>query len=796
VRTPPRAVIGLLLALVPFAAQCQGRQGVYKTPSGASAAWSINENHTLIWDGKPYLPIGIRIDGTPGDVAAAKSAGIHDVIVDLPSNGVGWDETLSALNDAKINFLLRVDSIAPMAKGFAVEPQAYRITGITTPRTITVSLPGATSAFVILASRRDSSIASTGRVPVINGQLTYNAKPGGEIEHVLLVYPETSSLEQPDYWEAMDAHRDALLSSLKRHAPGAGLRGVVDPLGRTVGLPGRQLEFVPTSDYFHLEFRDILENRYHSLKTAMQTWSMGTNDLETFDDLARLVPLWQGSRGVPLLLDPKTNRTYPADIKHSAIWNDIIDAVNAAGARRFNRFVSAVRSVVNVPVVQEWAGWSAPYESATPTLDGVGMKAAGTGPQALIDTGSRATSSAARWAVPGWIPATDIDLGEADNAATQIPAVVDDLGSLGARAFFIRATSPKILKAVAAESDKRKEDVSLASASFKALFYPENATNPASPQKLPFNLWWLPSPADGNRIDLGTLFSGYRMQGPQGSMTVLWAKQPGRYRLRMTNPKTALFQSTDGHDPDPKLQKGGVDVNLTDMPLIITGANEIPIPDLALAETLFRFEFMMNMASKSLRDITEERIYFKDQVMAFDRNPGGSFPLMRLQLAHLGTKVGDVSIAEAEKCYETNFSEVDTDPGCSSGGALILHTPLPPEPGGYFAQFTVQPKSRSDQEVWLAASIPLERRGDLTVTVNGQVMILTGDPVGTYGDGFGWYKLGMTRLAGDPAKVRIQVNGPAASPIAIDVLVLTPRPFSPSGPTLPDPVVFPPLPKK
>lgn len=795
-RTPTRAVLGILLALVPLAAQSQGRQGVYKTSGGGSASWSINESHTLIWDGKPYLPIGVRIDGTPGAVTAAKAAGLRDVIVDLPANGAGWTETLAALNDAKINFLLRVDSLAPMAKGFAVEPQAYRITGITAPRTVTVALPGATSAFVVLASRRDSSIASSSRVPVVNGQLTYNAKPAGELEHVLLIYPETSSLEQPDYWETMDTHRDALLGSLKRHNLGAGLRGIVDPLGRTVGLPGKDFQFVPTSDYFHLEFRDYLENQYHSLKTAMQTWAMGTNDLETFDDLARLVPLWQGSRGVPLLLDPKTNKTYPADLNHSKIWRDMADAVNAAGARRFSRFVASVRSVADVPVVQEWAGWAVAYETNTPALDGVAMKAAGTGPQSLIDTASRASSSAVRWPTASWIPATDIDLGEGENTPAQIPAVVDDLGSLGARAFFIRASSPAVVKAVVAEADKRKDDVSLSSAPFKALFYPENATNPANPQKLPFSLWWLPCPLDGNRIDLGTLFYGYRMQSPKGNTVVLWAKNPGRYRLRMLNPKTVAFQATDGHDPDPKLTKGGVDVNLSDMPMVITGTNEIPIPDLALAETMFRFEFMMGMASKSMRDITEERIYFKDQVMAFDRNPGGSFPLMRMQLAHLASKVGDVSIAEGEKCYDTNFSQIETDPGCSMGGALVLHTPLPPEPGGYYAQFTMQSKSRSDQEVWLAASIPLERRGDVTVSVNGQVMLLTGDPVGNYGDGFGWYKLGVTKLAADPAKVRIQVNGPAASPIAIDAIVMTPRPFTPTGPDMPDAVIFPPMPKK
>lgn len=766
-------------------------------PAGGSGTpWSLNDNHTLVWGGKPYLPVGVQVDGSPGAVKAAKAAGIQDVVVDLPASGAGWDETLAALREADMRYLIRLDSLAPTAKGFAVEPQSYRITGITAPQTVTLDLPGATSAYVVLASRRDSSIASSARVPVVNGKITYEAKPGGEIEHVLLVYPETSSLVQPDYWEGMDVQRDTLLNSLRRHAPGPGLRGIVNPLGQTLGLPGRELEFVPTSAYFRMEFRDMLEKRYHAVKTVMQSWGMGTNDLETFEDLARLVPLWRGSRGVGLLLDPVTNKTYAAESKRSLVWADLAEAVNAAGVRRFGRYVSGVRMVANVPIVQEWAGWAAAYESSNSPLDGVGMRTLGTAPEAIVASGCRATSSICRWSTPGWLPATNVDLGAGENVAGQLTAVLDDVGSLGARGCFVRADSPEVMKAVAAEAAKRKDDVSLAAAHVQALYFPENALNPAFPQRLPFGLWWLPSPVDGNRIDLGTMFSGYRMTSQSGSVTVLWAKQPGRYKIRLANPKTVVFQATDGHNLDPKLAKDGVEVNLTDMPTIVTGTEEIPVPEISFAETLFRFDMMMDMATRSMRDITEERIYFKDYVNGFDRNPGGSFNQMRTQLVRLGAKVGNVAVVEIEKSPETNFSEVANVPGCSGGGALVLRTPIAPGPQGYFVEVTVPSKSRDEQEVWLSASIPLEKRHEITVSVNGQLLPLTGEPVGTYGDGYGWYKLGVTRLGGDPVKVRIMVSGAASAPIALDSLVLTPRPFKPLGPYPPDPIEFPPLPHK
>jgi hypothetical protein len=166
---------------------------------------------------------------------------------------------------------------------------------------------------------------------------------------------------------------------------------------------------------------------------------------------------------------------------------------------------------------------------------------------------------------------------------------------------------------------------------------------------------------------------------------------------------------------------------------------------------------------------------------------------MRGQLRVLGEKVGDTTILEAERSLDQNFSSATLLPGCSGGAALLLRTPIPPDSNGYYANFSFQVKTRVDQEVWLAAAIPPERRGEVQVTVNGQLMTITTAPVSLYGDGYGWYKLGVTRLSGGVAKARIQVNGAGSVPLGMDVLVLSPRPFIPDGVTLPDPIQFPTL---
>jgi hypothetical protein len=800
-----RPILAVALVLLTGLCYAQRRDGTYKPADGSATPWTINDHQTLIWAGQPYLPIGIRIDGTVAAVEAAKAAGISDVIVDLPASGVGWDEVFASLNKAKMRFLIRVDSLAPMAKGFAVEPQGYRITGLTKAQTVSVEIPGATSALVVLANKADGQIVTSERVPIVKGMLLYDAKPGAEVDHVLLIYPEMTSLEQPDFWEDLDSERDTLLGSLKRHAPGVGLRGIVNPMGRSLALPGRQPTFVPTSPYFRMEFRNYLEEKYKSVETLMKTWSISSSELAvlddqkkmiaTFDQFARLIPLWTQSRGVGAMLDPTTNKLYTCDNKRSKAWEDISSVINEAGDRRFSRLVPDVRGVADVPVIQDWLGWAAPYEARRPSVDGIGMRASGTTQSVLADSGSRATSSILRWTTRGWLVTTDLEIGSASDGPAQLPSVMDLLDSLGAKGIFVHADTPALVKAVAAEASKRSTDTSQSTSSPLPVFFPENAYNPAVPQRLPGGHWWLPCPADGDRLDLGSMFYAYRLKLDNGTVA-LWARKPGRYRIRMTNPKTAKFQTLDGSSPEPKFAKGGVEISLTEVPLLITGTDELPVPEAAFVETVARITTMIAVSQRSHQEIGEEQMSSHDLISAFDRNPGGSFDQLRKVYWRLVSRVAPYCWIEGERAADTNFSEVLTIPGCSGGEVLALRTLIPPTTAGFYAEYQVPVKTRADQDLWIAAKVPLERRGDISVAAGGQVMHLTGDPVSLYGSGFGWYKLGTTRFAGNLSKVRIQVDSPGNAEIAIDAILVTPDPFQPGGVVPPDPMNFQMIPTK
>jgi hypothetical protein len=773
-----------LLAAFSFAQQ---RDGIYRAPGAPAATWSINDHRTLMWNGLPYLPVGLRIDGTPEAIAEAFAKGVTDVIVELPASGVGWKEAFAELEAKGMRYLIALTSLAPTAYGMAVSPQAYRIEGIERPQPIMVRVPGASSALVALVLKRDGELQDLKRVPIIDGQLSYDANPKIELEHVVLIYPQMQSMAQPDYWDGLDGHRDRLLAALKHSPPGPGLRGIVNPLGNLINLASHNTRFVPTSTYFRYELAEYLESRYRNLRTVERVWAMRASDTESFEDLARLVPLWSGNRGVGQLWDPATEKLYAVDMKRSLIWQDIEAVLTRAAARRFSRLVAGIRGMADVPVVQEWAGWASPYEGQEPPVDGIGITSEGSSLSQIIEQGSRAASSIMRWRSRGWLVATDLDLTKAGDVVWHVPAVLDDCASLGARGWFFKTQHENVIQMLVQENAARSRHTWYAQTSPQPLFFPENALNPAVPRRLPGDGWWLPSPAAGNRVDLGNSFNAYRYgQGPD-AFFVLWTTgQPVRTRLRMLDPKVVQVRNIDGTDPAAKVVRGGLEVTITQSPMIITGTEELPIPEIALQETVAGFEKMAAAAAGARIETSQEVYSFRQHHGAFEKNPGGSFPMLRQMYHRMVFRLGTFYWLELEYAKDTTFSESVSMPGASNVGALVLATQLAARPEGYYANFTIPVRTQEEQEVWLAARIPADKRKDVKIIIGSQILRLDEAPISMYGPGFAWYRAGVTRLSGNNEQVRLVVDSPEGADMAFDVLLLHPGRFTPDGVRVPE----------
>lgn len=773
----------LLAAASLGSAQAPRREGSYAPKGGKAASWRIDDNHSLVWNDARYTPVGVRVDGTAAAVDAANAAGIKDLLIDLPL-GADWSGAIAAAEKNGQRYLIRLGSLAPGAAGVEIDPAAYRIAGVTGPKHLDIPLPGATDALVVVALLRDASIVTKEIVPVKDGRLVYDSHINAGLDNVILVYPRTESLELPDFWERLDGHRDTLLARLRGTPFGAGLRGIVDPLGRTATLPGREVHGVPTTPGFQAELAEVLERKYTTVANAMDAWSMGASSLSTgisgvngsmvlkttFLDLAHLVPLWGGSRGVSQLWDPGKNKFYNCSKDKSRIWEDIDEAIASAAARRVERLCDGIRRVVDVPIVQEWSGWAGLTEEREPPFDGVAARAAGVSPSELVNSTARTVSTAARWTTRGWLLATDVAVPAKDLAPS-----LDDLANLGLRAAFVDAEPKAVAPVATARTASAPPDLPI-----DALFFPENAANPAAVQRLPGGRWWLPTPEDGNRLDFGDSFYGYRMQTPKGSRVVMWARTPGRYLLRLVHPEQATFTTMDGTDPDPKKAKGGVTVTLGQIPVAIDGLNELPVPDVAYKETLDTFA-RLSAASESGRHVgTDAMFSFSQAADAFDVNPGGNFTEMRTQLRRFATLLSPVSWVEGEAAKDSTFSEVAPFPGASGDRALVLRATLPNE-DGYTAEYAVPVVNRNAVELWVAARLPEEHRRELEASVGGVTLIASEMPVSAYGAGFAWYHLGTTRLIGGISHVTLRLRSGVGTEAAIDSVVLAPPSWRPDG---------------
>lgn len=265
--------IALLLASLAFANAADAQSsGSYSAPGSEAQPWSINAAHALVWGGKPYLPVGIRASDA-GAIATCLQQGYRDLLIDLPANGMGWKAAISSLEDSKARYVISINSLAPPALGWAVDPESYRISGITKRREVHVSLPGATSVLAVTIIKRDGDVQRLERLKVNDGRLDYVVAPRTDLEHVLYLFPETASLETPDCWELLDRHRDSLLAAFRTSPPGKGLRGVVNPGGQAAPTLLSDPRFVPTSNYFRMEFRGFVESKYKNLETLQRAWA-------------------------------------------------------------------------------------------------------------------------------------------------------------------------------------------------------------------------------------------------------------------------------------------------------------------------------------------------------------------------------------------------------------------------------------------------------------------------------------------------------------------------------------------
>ncbi|MCL6624121.1 MAG: hypothetical protein K6T17_05820, partial [Fimbriimonadales bacterium] len=600
--------------------------------------------------------------------------------------------------------------------------------------------------------------------------------------YMVLFYPRVQQSELPDWWEGFSAFRDSLLYSLRQSPFGKGFRGLVSPLGSiSYSIPEG---IVPDSELFRLEFAAYLKGKYRDVDKLISAWNLTAGRLSSFEQASRLVALFSQGRGTDHLWDPLNDTLFPVLAKGGRYWDDLRAALHEASARRTRRLAEAIRRIVDVPVILEWRGWSLVYDTATPAGDGIGLRA-GSDEEDM----ARAASTVLSWNHRGWFLATEVPGKNRED----LLAILEQTADLGVKGWFVRWSPEMDWKEVSSILKTLTSQAAWLARVPRALFYPEGVRNPAFTTKLPGDVWWLPSPASGERLDFGDEYAGYRINAPYANMLVLWrTKSEARVRFRLTQASSVKVLYPDGSPLPIRARRDSLEFTLGTVPVVLLGVEESPAPEDMIQKAEADFADLERLARERGLDISEQRFVFADARRKLSRSPGESLRTMLDKLREVHKKLGSLIWIEGEQFEETNFSYIQENRSCSQGKQLVLETPLRPTQGDYFAKYRVRIPWDGDYEVWVAGSTDSALPTHLYVEISGLKLYFPNAPYAPYGSHSHWYRLGTVtfKRGGYDIFLRASPEGVGQGEwltFRLDALILAPPGYAPSAPRYPLP---------
>lgn len=404
--------------------------GCYREDSGVQHYWYVEDDHTLVWDGAPYIPHGGMFhtfrntrfsnlyerrkpyqDENKVALDAIQAAGFRDLYVnqDVGLHSPEWYQQsfVDELNQRGIQFGMQLTTGAKPIDAYPIyssETQGL-ITGvvgtdhklvITVPRIHLRSIllvPGANDgpAFEIPLERdlRDKNAvkseiiqAEISETTETTVKLTLPVNAGINTgKYYALVKERVESKRVSNVWETL-AETKKDLEWISRVDWGAGLRFFVDPVCNETGFNNNYEVQRVWSDSFNNEFAGWLKERYAAdLDILKERWALPKKSIRSFDEASRLIPLRNTDEarfGTQLLLvDPVSKIVYETTGGLGECYLDYSDAVRELYSYKNDEIARHIKSMVNVPVVLKrvtsWVGLEV-INRVPGGIDGLGLE--------------------------------------------------------------------------------------------------------------------------------------------------------------------------------------------------------------------------------------------------------------------------------------------------------------------------------------------------------------------------------------------------------------------------------------
>ena len=365
-------------------------EGQFTDSSNQKHSWQVNIAHALIWDGKPYLPVGSTFTPrslTDSDasawkadqetLAALKSRGLVDIILspDRPLAEVPPKALQKVLDHLDANGFRYGVAFGPgitrNVSGTVIKPTVYRVDARPSPDNALLTAEWLTpytdrATVVFYDGGNESSLYNALRVNVVEGIASVPIEIPAKVTHpyALLVphktLPPSDKGTLPDLWTEYDRYRDQTLGVAGQIKWGPGLRFFLDPLAKHLGLFGEAPFLVPDSTAFRLEWESYITRKYASAQTIREKWGILAK-FTSITELSRLVPLWFYGYGCPSFYDPDTQKYFALldgnqSTKTETWWNDFQTFRATSISYYLNAMADVLKqNVANVPVVYTWS---------------------------------------------------------------------------------------------------------------------------------------------------------------------------------------------------------------------------------------------------------------------------------------------------------------------------------------------------------------------------------------------------------------------------------------------------------
>jgi hypothetical protein len=626
----------------------QVSRGVFTDNVGQSHSWAVTGGHALLWDGKPFLPVGGRFEvqswkasATQADFQADKEAiaklagaGIRDVILSVPKGGLlrvsppQIQRIIDLMDASGVTYGLSIgDAPSEILTGYDVRPGKYREALPEEGGLLRFPADRLASALYFIVGEKGGDVITSGEAQLVSEGARVQAPviPGKNIVFVLprVVHFSAKTSGYPNVWDGFDNYRDQLMVNLRQVKWGPGFRFFLNPLGEDLDYPEEAQSFVPTGEGFQSEWSEYLSHRYKTLDQLQKAWNITDGGVRHWTQAAQLLPLWGGGKGVQQLYDVQNGKTLRVGTDHSLFWRDL-NQFKLNGLRTYMSDIAHVlkKSVANVPVVYSAKGYSPLFaeQKRGRGFDGVGVVAYGRGSDLVTRQAAYVFAQVAEAPRTLWFPIVGVaDAPPGEKTATAfanrnaLHADLEYLREIGGRGFYVdsvRTVEPSrqlfslleqpeqlkwlsdysdVLTATGMRAAPQKGDETFTLAAMPDLVFFPRGTATASVKPLRGGGWWLPTDRVGPLYDFGVCGKAYGLSEPDGTVVYYLWNPEGVREIKLKIPKAVKAPNAPqlrwSASANGSVKRDTLTLTIGPDPIRLYGYPGIPIPEEAFPAT-------------------------------------------------------------------------------------------------------------------------------------------------------------------------------------------------------------------